>query len=193
MTLDPDDRVLTTTLPGVWQIGATNFPMWVTGERIAPSFRYEILAKHPLKLCDTVTWLTPAGETRSIRGVDTWKENGFRWRGRKLLSLVSSRWSVASIDRAGTIAVIRFTRTRVTPAGIDIVIRKDETVTPEGMRAVRATVAADPESFGVSTEEFAGLTWLDFSAQTGAAHTDVPETAVPETAVPQTLTAPEAP
>ena len=166
MTLDPDDRVLTTALPGVWQIAATNFPMWVSGERKAPTFRYEILTKNPLKLSDTVSWSTPTGIVRSLHGIDTWHNGGFRWRGKKLLSLVSSRWNIASIDDDGAIAVLRFSRTRVTPAGIDIVIRQNDSTTEESMRTMRAAVAADPTAYGVSTEEFASLTWLDFSRPT---------------------------
>ena len=54
------------------------------------------------------------------------------------------------------LAVIRFEKSVVTPAGVDVVVG-------EGVDAseLRTVIAADPASFGLTLEEFASLTWLD--------------------------------
>ena len=151
-----DERTSADLLPGAWSIAATNFPMWLTGERREPRFSYELLSADPLVLGDEVTYRTVEGEQKRIIGKDTWKHGEFVWRGKGLLKPFASHWHVAGAADDGTVLVIRFEKSLATPAGIDIVVREG-TSHPE----LRKAVARGTEDFGLSPEEFASLTWLN--------------------------------
>jgi hypothetical protein len=161
MLTAPDEHQLADLLPGKWKIVATNFPMWLNGERADPTFEYTVRSTSPLVLGDDVTYRTADGTEKHIRGVDKWHGSGFVWRGTGLTRLVTSSWSVPGVSKAGTIAAIRFAKSLVSPAGIDIIVR-DGVDFPEP----RAAVASESERFGLSAEDFASLTWL--SEQRGA-------------------------
>lgn len=155
MQAKPDEETLAKVLPGSWRIAATNFPMWLTGERHSPRFSYELLGEHPLVLSDDVSYFTAEGEEKHVLGQDTFAHDEFSWRGKKLLRLFVSRWSVSGVSEDGSIAVIHFSKSLATPAGIDIIVR-DGVETPE----LRATIARATEEFGLSPEDFGSLTWL---------------------------------
>lgn len=150
-----DERTTAELLPGSWTIAATNFPMWLTGERREPRFSYELLSSEPLVLGDEVSYVTAEGESKRIVGKDTWKHGEFVWRGKGLLKPFVSRWHVAGAADDGTVLVIRFEQSLATPGGIDIIIREG-TAHPE----LRKAVARDTDAFGLSPEEFGSLTWL---------------------------------
>ena len=154
--IEPTEDVLARLLPGVWSIGATNFPMWLRGDRLGPTFGYELLRESPLTLRDTVSYFTREGEEKSILGVDRYRHGEFVWRGRGLLSLFRSRWTVAGIDDEERFAVIRFSKTLATPAGTDIIV-------PQGSDAseLRRWVSESTDAVGLGHEEFASLAWLE--------------------------------
>lgn len=156
-----DERTLADLLPGTWTIVATNFPMWLTGQRLEPRFTYELVTQSPLVLSDDVSYVEE-GEEKHILGQDTLRGDEFVWRGRKLLRLVSSRWSVAGVSDDGDIAVVRFSKSLATPAGVDIIVREG-TSHPE----VRRTVAHATDDFGLTPEEFGSLTWFTAGPTTG--------------------------
>ena len=134
---------------------ATNFPMWLAGDRLNPHFTYGLLGDAPLSLSDDVSYTTREGEEKHVLGTDRWKQDAFVWRGKGLLSVAKSRWSVIGASSDGSIVSIRFERTVATPAGIDVLVR-DGVDQPE----LRTLVAHNHEQFGLTTEEFATLTWL---------------------------------
>ena len=148
-----DTATLSQILPGRWTIKATNFPMWITGERRDPSFEYGLVRQQPLVLSDLVSYSDAAGKPKSIKGRDKWNGQGFVWRGGPL-GVVSSRWQVAAAEQ--NVMTIRFEKSIATPEGVDVVLR-------EGFdsASLRTAVAADPSRFGLTLEEFASLTWLD--------------------------------
>ena len=152
---DLDDRTSADLLPGTWLIAATNFPMWLTGERREPRFDYELIGTDPVVLGDVVTYRTADGTEKRIVGKDTWRGDEFVWRGKGLLSLFTSRWHVAGAADDGTVLVIRFEKSLATPAGLDIVVREG-TSHPE----LRKAVARDTDAFGLTPEEFGSLTWI---------------------------------
>ncbi len=150
-----DVATLQQVLPGRWTVKATNFPMWLSGERREASFEYVLLRTDPLVLGDEVTYAEADGKIKSIRGVDRWNGRGFTWRMNGLRGLfVKSRWEVAGVRQG--LVVIRFDKSALTPAGVDVIVA-------EGLDAseLRTFIASDPASFGLSIEEFASLTWLD--------------------------------
>ena len=150
-----DVATLQRLLPGRWTVKATNFPMWLSGDRRDPTFEYVVLRDDPLTLADEVTYTEADGKPKSIRGVDRWNGQGFTWKINGLRGLfVKSRWEVAGVRQG--LVVLRFEKSVVTPAGVDVIVA-------EGLDAseLRSVIAADPASFGLSLEEFASLTWLD--------------------------------
>jgi hypothetical protein len=150
-----DVATLQQVLPGRWTVKATNFPMWLSGERREPAFEYVVLRDEPLVLADEVTYLDPEGRSKSIRGVDRWNGRGFLWKMNGLRGLfVKTRWEIAGIRQG--LVVLRFDKSFVSPAGVDVIVA-------EGLDAteLRSVIAADPAAFGLSIAEFASLTWLD--------------------------------
>lgn len=151
-----DENTLAELLPGEWTVAATNFPMWLRGERSNPRFSYEVLSREPLVLSDEVSWIaTESGQEKHLLGTDTLRVDEFVWRGKGFLKLVASHWHVAGASDDGTVAAIRFSKSAVTPAGIDIIVRAG-TNQPE----LRALIARATELFGLSPEDFGSLTWL---------------------------------
>lgn len=117
-----------TQLAGRWHIQITNFPMWLAGTKRRPSLEYGLLDGDP-RLSDTVTYVTARGARKQIAGYDA-QDPGhgahFTWRGKGLLSLLSSDWYVVHLDAAAGVAAIYFTRTLFTPAGVDVIARAEE-------------------------------------------------------------------
>lgn len=153
-----DDRTLADVLPGTWNVVATNFPMWLTGERLSPRFEYGLISSDPLVLSDEVAYLQADGQSKSIVGVDTWRGDEFVWRGKGLLRLFASHWSIAGLSDDGSVAVVRFSKSLVTPAGVDIIVRDGSDHTE-----VRKLIAHGTEQFGLTPEDFGSLSWLAVS------------------------------
>ncbi|MGX5680178.1 hypothetical protein [Schumannella luteola] len=142
-------------LPGTWRIAATNFPMWLSGERLQPQFTYALLSQSPLTLSDEVAFVTREGEEQQILGKDVLRRGEFVWRGKGLLSFARSHWHVSGADEQRTLLVIRFSKSIATPAGIDLVVREGSSY-PH----LRRVVASSTEELGLSPEDFASLGWL---------------------------------
>ncbi len=159
-----DDQAMADLLPGAWIVAATNFPMWLSGERRNPRFEYGLISREPLVLSDDVTYTTgpgkKAGEQKHILGRDTFHGEEFVWRGTGLLKLFTSRWHVAGVSDDGSIAAIHFSKSLGTPAGVDILVRDGSSV-PE----LRAIIAHATDDYGLSLEQFASLTWLGSGAK----------------------------
>lgn len=158
MPLATDPAALAALLPGQWRVGATNFPIWLSGNRLRPRFRYSLVSTDPLVLTDVVSYHTATGVEKTITGMDRLRADGFVWRGRGLLALVTSPWSVIGAIEDSNIVVIRFAKSLLTPAGIDVLVR-------EGMdsHALRTEVAKFSAALGLTHEEFASLTWVELT------------------------------
>lgn len=114
-----------TLLVGTWFIHSTNFPMWLKGDKVHPTFNYSLVAKKERVLLDEVNYLKN-GKEKTIVGFDTQDPNdttAFVWRGKGLLQLLKSKWKVALLDDSGQWAVIWFSKTLFTPEGVDIISR----------------------------------------------------------------------
>jgi hypothetical protein len=155
--MEPFDDVttLSSLLPGRWIVKATNFPIWLSGERREPRFEYGVRRASPLTLSDTVSYDDESGRERQVHGTDTWNGRGFTGKKSGLAGLfVRSRWEIAGVRQG--LLVIRFEKSSVTPAGVDVVVGEGVDATE-----LRAVIATDPAGFGLAIEEFASLTWLD--------------------------------
>lgn len=154
MQLIDDMDHLARVLPGRWRVVATNFPMWVSGDRSDPVFEYETAKVQPLALTDRVHYRDRADRERLVKGTSTWRGGSFVWRGAGRLFPFRSRWGVSAAE--GDVLVIHFDRSLVTPAGIDVLVREGSDV-----EELRATLSADLGAYGLEPTEFARLTWLD--------------------------------
>ncbi|MFJ3977789.1 hypothetical protein [Streptomyces sp. NPDC090021] len=128
---------------GTWRIVSSTFPMWTRGSRTGPRFTYAWLspaADGAPRLADNVTYEV-RGRTRSIKGVDTLRTGAtgpeFRWRGSGLLAPLTSIWRVAELGAYDTWAVIVFSRSLLTPAEVDVVVRPKAIADPEVLDAAR--------------------------------------------------------
>ncbi|MVM31603.1 hypothetical protein GO755_16265 [Spirosoma sp. HMF4905] len=114
-------------LVGTWFICSTNFPMWLKGDKINPTFTYSITDKkgETNVLLDEVKY-QQKGELKTLTGFDYQSltdSSAFVWRGKGVLSLVRSKWNVVLQDPTGQWAVIWFSKTLFTPEGVDIISR----------------------------------------------------------------------
>jgi hypothetical protein len=178
MPLAPDAAALAELLPGTWRVGATNFPLWLSGDRHRPRFNYELKTADPLVLHDTVTYTTAQGVEKTLPGVDRLRTdrprrnqrkgdqhdvdqhggNIFVWRGTGLLRFVTSRWAVVGATEDSNVMVIRFVKSRLTPAGVDVVLREGT-----DSHAFRTQVTGLSSTLGLTHGELASLTWLEFT------------------------------
>jgi hypothetical protein len=120
-----DQQTLREALPGQWRVLATTFPMWLSGRRLQPTFRYGLLADEPLTLSDEVSYRTPGGTMKRIAGVDRFDSatGAFTWRGRGLLRALSSQWRVEHLSDDRNLVVLSFARSLLTPDGMDVIGR----------------------------------------------------------------------
>ncbi|MGV8884871.1 MAG: hypothetical protein ACOH1T_04690 [Microbacteriaceae bacterium] len=142
-------------LPGTWHVQATNFPIWLAGDRLDPRFTYSIASSEPLVIADNVTFDTPEGEEKHTFGTSKFDRGVFVWRAQGFFKLARTRWTIAGVSDDQNTVTIRFEGTRAAPSGIDVLIR-DGLEQPE----LRSFVAHNSEQFGLSAEDFASLTWL---------------------------------
>lgn len=141
-----------TQLDGTWAIKGTTFPMWLSGKRKHPRITYKRTEKKTVELLDLVEY-EANGKTKQIRGIDRLAGDQFVWRGVGMLRLLSSHWKVVTMK--GDLLVIRFEKSLVTPAGIDVLI-KEGTEDP----SLRQRVMENYESFGLTLKECKELQWL---------------------------------
>ncbi|MFQ7235961.1 MAG: hypothetical protein ACLRPU_13870 [Enterococcus hulanensis] len=138
-------------LEGTWEIKGTTFPMWLSNKRKNPRITYKKTEKNAVELLDLVEY-EAKGKTKQIKGIDRLAGEQFIWRGIGVLKVLSSRWQVVTIK--GDVLVIRFEKSLVTPAGVDVLIRKGTNVPNLWER-----VLTHYESFGLTLKESNELQW----------------------------------
>lgn len=139
-------KTLLQTLAGTWFICSTNFPMWLKGDKIGPTFNYTIVQKkNETVLLDEVKYFKN-GKQKTITGFDypdKTDSTAFVWRGKGWLFFAKSNWKVALLDPDGQWAVIWFSKTLFTPEGVDIISRTP-TLPAENLSHIRLLMAKDP-------------------------------------------------
>ena len=114
-------------LPGTWAVQASNFPLWLKGDKLAPTFTYTALDDG--RLLDEVRYQRQAdGRTEMITGYDRFDTatGRFLWRGKGLLFIARSEWRVLVADGDGQAAIILFSKTLFTAAGLDVISRSPD-------------------------------------------------------------------
>lgn len=140
-----------TQLDSTWEIKGTNFPMWLTDKRKNPRITYKRTEKNAVELLDLVEYEVN-GKTKQIKGIDRLVGDQFVWRGIGIMRILSSRWQVVTIK--GDVLVIRFEKSFITPAGVDILVKKGSQI-PN----LRERVLEHYESFGLTAAERETLQW----------------------------------
>jgi hypothetical protein len=110
-------------LPGTWHLLYSSFPMWRKKGIADITFNYT-LTKYNGKngLIDVVRYFQD-GKPKFIKGFDKPDENdpnAYKWRGKGLLMIASSKWRLEWIDPAESCIVISFEKSLFSPAGIDV-------------------------------------------------------------------------
>lgn len=146
-------------LQGGWHVLATNFPMWLTGEKQDPIFLYRLLTPpgELAELDDTVAY-TESGRRETIEGTDTQDPNmpsHFTWRGKGLLAAFASDWVIVASAPDDRWMVLYFTKTIATPEGVDVIAR-----TPVLSAEERAAVVRLLASDTFLKEKARGVVWL---------------------------------
>jgi hypothetical protein len=117
---------MTDILAGSWHLIHSTFPMWRKAGINNVTFNYSIAEKDGVKgLLDDVKYLR-YDDHRSLKGYDKPKENdqaAFNWRGKGLLMIASSEWRVDWLNQNKNCAVISFSKSLFSPAGVDIICR----------------------------------------------------------------------
>ena len=111
-------------LEGKWYIHQTNFPMWLKGDKKNPTLNYSITTiKNKKVLFDEVIYIKNAKQ-KSIKGYDfalNKNNTSFKWKGKGLLSMLSSKWKIIYYNKEENWAIIKFEKTLFTPKGYDVI------------------------------------------------------------------------
>lgn len=136
-----------TFLTGTWFVCFSNFPMWTAGDKINPTFTYQIVQQKDRTLLYDEVRYQKKGKNKSIKGFDklsTSNHNTLIWRGKGWLKLLSSKWEVALKDNEhGKWAVIYFSKTLFTPEGVDVISR-EPSLSAEMWEQIKLKMSADP-------------------------------------------------
>jgi hypothetical protein len=101
--------------------------MWLKGDKTSPSLNYAVETKGVvIGLRDEVI-SQKRGKQQSIVGFDTpldGTNTRFQWRGKGLLSLLTSCWEIVHLDAQKQWAIIYFEKTLFTPEGYDVIARR---------------------------------------------------------------------
>ncbi|MEZ4293531.1 MAG: hypothetical protein R3B70_01040 [Polyangiaceae bacterium] len=145
-------------LSGGWHVLASNFPMWLEGNKSEPNFIYRVLpGEEPVRLDDIVAY-TESGRRETIEGTDTQDPQSpahFTWRGKGLLAAFSSDWVVVARGPEDRWLVLYFTKTLATPEGVDVIARTPE-LSPEDRESVEKLLA----NHSFLKEKSKGILWL---------------------------------
>jgi hypothetical protein len=137
-------------IQGKWHVVATTFPMWLKGDKKNPTITYTNLVENQqpptIRFDDTVHYTETNGNTQEILGFDIMLCPGvFRWQGKGWLFFFKSDWKFITVKDDW--AVITFKSTFVTPAGMDIISRKDkinETEMQDVLKFIEKDTATNP-------------------------------------------------
>ena len=118
-----------TDLEGKWNVSMTNFPMWLKGDKINPTFNYSLKEnKDSLIIHDQVVY-SKNGKQKSIVGHDkplNLANTKFQWRGKGLMKILTSKWEIIHFSSENNWMLIYFEKTTFTPEGYDVVTRQKE-------------------------------------------------------------------
>lgn len=154
MPTNPSARQLAESLPGTWRLEASNQSFWTSGRASSPRYHYAVTTADPLVVTEAIEFDAADGRHRVIRGTARFVRGEFVWRGDGIRKPVATRWKVAGTSPERGLLVVRFAKTAVMPAGLNVLVN-------EGVETIeaRSAVAHYAEQLGISLEEFATLTW----------------------------------
>ena len=114
-------------LEGKWYIQYTNFPMWLKGDKKDPYFNYSVGIKNGKPGLKDKVGFYKNGKYKSIKGFDyplNSENTYFKWKGSGWLFFVKSLWRIEHFAKSSKWMLISFEKTLFTPAGYDIISRK---------------------------------------------------------------------
>ncbi len=121
--------------------------MWLDGTRTSPTFTYSELVRRDgrVEMRDVVSYQRN-GQRETIEGLDVQHATTpchFTWSGRGFLAAFTSEWDVVFLDEPHGLAIITFSPTLATPAGLDVISR--EPLSDEAWKEALAEIDRTPE------------------------------------------------
>ena len=150
-----DAQRLAGTLPGSWSVGATSLPGWSFNAQVPLRFTYELVTEAPLVLTHAVAFETSDGKPKTVTGRTRWRGGQFLSSTNRFTPLNRGRWTVNGLSDDGNIVVFSLSRSLGVPESVFVLVRSGA-----GVPDLRALVAGDCATFGLTPERFASLTWL---------------------------------
>lgn len=153
-----DQGTTAQVLEGNWVLGATNIVDWLDGTRLDAAFRFEVQSSDPLSVAEQQAYTSADGKDRVISIESEWVDGVFRSKGRGILRTGATRWRVGGVSDDRAILVLRIATVRDGQDGLFVLVRPDAVPTE-----LRSTIATRAEEFGIGPEDFASLSWLDWT------------------------------
>ncbi len=129
-------------IAGKWFVTRSNFPMWLKGNKTNPTFNYTISERKNKQVLIDIVMYDKKGKRKRILGIDTptsQNNREFTWRGKGILGILKSKWSILVIGQEKQWAIIYFKKTRFTPSGYDVISRSI-TVTPQHEKEIERRI-----------------------------------------------------
>ena len=121
-----EQKVALNDIEGQWYVIQSDYAMWTKGDKVNPTFNYTV------EKCGTSTRITDIvkyykkGKQKGIKGFDIVLNQFntlFLWRGKGLLRLFKSEWSILYMDADKQWAIIHFEKSLANPEGYDVISR----------------------------------------------------------------------
>jgi hypothetical protein len=151
----PTPTLLASVMPGRWKVRASNLVHWLSGERLDVGVTIEPVSTDPLVVSVEENYRTTDGKRRSVFRLSRLTDDGFVGRRGAFSRLSPPRWSVKGLSADGAIMVIVHESRRAAEAGMEVLVRSDS-----DSEGARAAIAQDWESYGLTVEDFAKLSWF---------------------------------
>ena len=135
---------------GTWYITHSTLPLWSSKRNVTVTYKHLSPASNGVpRLDDMVTYQTlTSNKVKTVHGIDTasgLKNTGeWNWKGKGMLSLVSSHWAILSyggVEGGEQWAVTYFMKTMFTPAGIDIYSRSRDGLSAETVKHIKEALS----------------------------------------------------
>jgi len=131
-------------MEGYWYIVSTNFPMWNDRKKSDITLNYTLVDSSKPYLIDEVKFLKN-GKPKIIKGFDYQAPDDpyrFTWRGKGWMAFIKSEWRMEKFSPEEGWAILRFTKTLFTPAGVDIICRQPQ-MDPNTLENLQEMVKTD--------------------------------------------------
>jgi lipocalin len=123
------EKISLPSFEGRWYINMSNFPMWLKGDKINPTFNYSLETKDGVAGLHADVQYYKKDKRKHVEGFDKPQNEfntAFLWRGSGILKIVKSRWEIVAWEPSENWAIMHFEKTGFTPEGYDLFSRNKQ-------------------------------------------------------------------